>query len=67
MWFVVAPTPSNENARASRSFAHRSPFPPPPQKTTKQIKDLKTGIAAFYDESSGLWEDVWGSEHMHHG
>ena len=24
------------------------------------------GIAAFYDESSGLWEDVWG-EHMHHG
>ena len=27
---------------------------------------LKEGIAAFYDESSGIWEDVWG-EHMHHG
>jgi hypothetical protein len=31
-----------------------------------QIKELKEGIAAFYDESSGLWENVWG-EHMHHG
>ena len=27
---------------------------------------LNEGIASFYDESSGLWEDVWG-EHMHHG
>jgi hypothetical protein len=31
-----------------------------------QIDDLKKGIATFYDESSGLWEEVWG-EHMHHG
>lgn len=31
-----------------------------------QIKELKEGIAAFYDESSGLWENMWG-EHMHHG
>jgi tocopherol O-methyltransferase len=29
-------------------------------------EDLKIGIAAFYDRSSKLWEDVWG-EHMHHG
>ena len=29
-------------------------------------EDLKAGIAKFYDESSGLWERVWG-EHMHHG
>jgi tocopherol O-methyltransferase len=28
--------------------------------------DLKTGIAGFYDASSGLWEGIWG-EHMHHG
>lgn len=28
--------------------------------------DLKEGIAALYDESSGLWESMWG-EHMHHG
>lgn len=34
--------------------------------TRVQIKDLNTGIANFYDESSGLWEGVWG-EHMHHG
>lgn len=27
---------------------------------------LKKGIAEFYDESSGMWEDIWG-EHMHHG
>lgn len=27
---------------------------------------LKTGIAEFYDESSGIWERIWG-DHMHHG
>ena len=27
---------------------------------------LNDDIAAFYDESSELWEDIW-SEHMHHG
>lgn len=27
---------------------------------------LQKGIAELYDESSGLWEDIWG-EHMHHG
>lgn len=27
---------------------------------------LNKGIAGFYDESSGLWEQMWG-EHMHHG
>lgn len=27
---------------------------------------LKDGIAGFYDESSGLWENIWG-DHMHHG
>ena len=27
---------------------------------------LNEGIASFYDESSGLWEEQWG-EHMHHG
>lgn len=28
--------------------------------------ELNKGIATFYDESSGLWEQMWG-EHMHHG
>ena len=39
-----------------------------------ETKTLNEGIAKFYDESSGLWERVWGSserggsgEHMHHG
>ncbi|KAB2049408.1 hypothetical protein ES319_A13G174500v1 [Gossypium barbadense] len=27
---------------------------------------LQEGIAEFYDESSGIWEDIWG-DHMHHG
>ncbi|KAL6751861.1 S-adenosyl-L-methionine-dependent methyltransferase [Haematococcus lacustris] len=31
-----------------------------------QVANLKEGIASFYDQSSGLWEDMWG-EHMHHG
>ena len=29
-------------------------------------EQLAEGIAKFYDESSGIWLDVWG-EHMHHG
>ncbi|CAN1132194.1 Probable tocopherol O-methyltransferase, chloroplastic [Linum perenne] len=33
---------------------------------SEQQVELKKGIAEFYDESSGVWEDIWG-EHMHHG
>ncbi|XVF30557.1 hypothetical protein REPUB_Repub16aG0068300 [Reevesia pubescens] len=33
---------------------------------TPDTRSLKDGIAEFYDESSGLWEDIWG-DHMHHG
>lgn len=29
-------------------------------------QQLKKGIAEFYDESSGIWENIWG-DHMHHG
>ena len=29
-------------------------------------EELTSGIAGFYDRSSGLWESMWG-EHMHHG
>lgn len=28
--------------------------------------ELKKRIAEFYNESSGIWEDIWG-DHMHHG
>ncbi|XP_021282130.1 tocopherol O-methyltransferase, chloroplastic [Herrania umbratica] len=34
--------------------------------TTSDGRALLDGIAEFYDESSGLWEDMWG-DHMHHG
>ncbi|EFJ47452.1 hypothetical protein VOLCADRAFT_105162 [Volvox carteri f. nagariensis] len=37
-----------------------------PITTFGKVADLKSGIATFYDESSELWENVWG-EHMHHG
>ncbi|XP_042450121.1 probable tocopherol O-methyltransferase, chloroplastic isoform X2 [Zingiber officinale] len=33
---------------------------------TAEEETLKKGIAEFYDESSAVWEGVWG-EHMHHG
>ncbi|KAL2921416.1 putative tocopherol O-methyltransferase chloroplastic [Bienertia sinuspersici] len=29
-------------------------------------EELNKGIAELYDESSGIWEDIWG-DHMHHG
>ena len=32
----------------------------------RPVAELNAGIASFYDQSSGLWEDMWG-EHMHHG
>lgn len=31
-----------------------------------ETETLRKGIAEFYDESSGVWEDIWG-DHMHHG
>lgn len=37
-----------------------------PITSSGQIADLNEGIAALYDESTGLWEDMWG-EHLHHG
>lgn len=32
----------------------------------KSREELNKGIAELYDESSGIWEDIWG-DHMHHG
>ncbi|KAK0592950.1 hypothetical protein LWI29_028178 [Acer saccharum] len=34
--------------------------------TTNDARVLRERIAEFYDESSSLWEDIWG-DHMHHG
>ncbi|PON49490.1 SAM-dependent methyltransferase gamma-tocopherol (gTMT)-type [Trema orientale] len=36
------------------------------KKTSSVWKQLHKGIAEFYDESSSLWENIWG-DHMHHG
>uniref|UniRef100_A0A803KST7 Methyltransferase type 11 domain-containing protein n=1 Tax=Chenopodium quinoa TaxID=63459 RepID=A0A803KST7_CHEQI len=32
----------------------------------KSREELNKGIADLYDESSAMWEDIWG-DHMHHG
>ncbi|KAL5208779.1 hypothetical protein ABZP36_033214 [Zizania latifolia] len=36
------------------------------QTSTSAAPGLKEGIAGLYDESSGVWESIWG-DHMHHG
>ena len=35
-------------------------------KTKKDDDKLNEGIAAFYDQSTPLWEEMWG-DHLHHG
>ncbi|KAL1202538.1 Tocopherol O-methyltransferase [Cardamine amara subsp. amara] len=35
-------------------------------KATTSTEALREGIAEFYNETSGLWEEIWG-DHMHHG
>jgi len=35
-------------------------------KTKKDDDTLNEGIAAFYDQSTPLWEEIWG-DHLHHG
>lgn len=45
---------------------HAAPHQAPRLPVHPKVSDLKKGIASFYDESSGLWEDMWGA-HMHHG
>ena len=48
--------------RRRRRIGHRSPA----SAALPRGAELNAGIASFYDESSSLWESVWG-EHMHHG
>lgn len=35
-------------------------------KAATSTEALREGIAEFYNETSGLWEEIWG-DHMHHG
>ncbi|KDP39552.1 hypothetical protein JCGZ_02572 [Jatropha curcas] len=60
------------------SIRHRNCQSPPPSRASftraRAVQEmdadstqvLKKGIAELYDESSGVWEDIWG-DHMHHG
>ncbi|CAN6246442.1 unnamed protein product [Urochloa humidicola] len=61
-YLVPAPVPYRRRRSSLRpmasSTATQPPAPAPP--------GLKEGIAGLYDESSGLWESIWG-DHMHHG
>ncbi|KAL1545847.1 Gamma-tocopherol methyltransferase, chloroplastic [Salvia divinorum] len=56
--------PIGENATNSLRSRGR------PRRNTMSVRaasdTLRKGIAEFYDESSGIWEDIWG-DHMHHG
>ncbi|XP_010550970.1 PREDICTED: tocopherol O-methyltransferase, chloroplastic-like [Tarenaya hassleriana] len=45
-------------SQAARRMAHAA--------AAADATELKEGIAGFYDETSGMWEEIWG-EHMHHG
>ncbi|CAD7698747.1 unnamed protein product [Ostreobium quekettii] len=53
--------PGGRQARGGRGERARGTVAAAPERVA-----LNGRIAEFYDESSGLWEDVWG-EHMHHG
>lgn len=62
----AAPRSALRNARGTATAATLLDNIVKPFTSLNKIPDLKKGIANFYDESSGLWESVWG-EHMHHG
>ncbi|XP_050380424.1 tocopherol O-methyltransferase, chloroplastic isoform X2 [Argentina anserina] len=49
-------------SRTKRAFELRAVA----ETTGMEAVELKKGIAEFYDESSEVWEDLWG-DHMHHG
>ncbi|XP_015878384.3 tocopherol O-methyltransferase, chloroplastic [Ziziphus jujuba] len=55
---------SRSTARTTTAAAATTTTTPVMKKLTDE--ELQKGIANFYDESSGIWEDIWG-DHMHHG
>ncbi|OAY70866.1 putative tocopherol O-methyltransferase, chloroplastic [Ananas comosus] len=55
-WRRGVPAPARAGAQSPSGVASAS----------ASAEGLRKGIAEFYDESSGLWERVWG-DHMHHG
>jgi len=74
-------TPASSTSLPRASSSSSTPASPAPRKGFLGLLDkvnplkfrefgvgneLKDGIAAFYDESTGIWEEVWG-DHLHHG
>ncbi|MEM0979772.1 MAG: methyltransferase domain-containing protein [Cyanobacteria bacterium P01_H01_bin.58] len=45
---------------------HKTTTLPKESENTVMTSDLYENIQTFYDQSSSLWENLWG-EHMHHG
>lgn len=52
--------------RVLTSSGRRMTMPVTAAATRSVHGELQKGIAELYDESSGMWEDIWG-DHMHHG
>ena len=60
---LCRPPPGRCPARGRRPARARTARARAAQRTSEE---LSKGIGDFYDESSALWEEMWG-EHMHHG
>ncbi|XP_058181637.1 gamma-tocopherol methyltransferase, chloroplastic-like [Rhododendron vialii] len=56
------PPPSGARSKSSATAATTTTA----AATTEEVEKLQKGIAELYDESSGVWEEIWG-DHMHHG
>ncbi|KAJ4844917.1 putative tocopherol O-methyltransferase, chloroplastic [Turnera subulata] len=54
------------HSRASRATRVAAAASSTSSTTAMEVGELKKGIAELYDQSSGVWEDIWG-DHMHHG
>ena len=57
---------SSNTSRGIRGALARAFSRGPVSTNDRSDKDLKAGIAQFYDQSSAIWIDTW-SPHMHHG
>lgn len=68
---VIVPAAQSTNRpqarrRHTRARASTHPLTCPPTQRLQESVELNSGIASFYDQSTGLWEDMWG-DHLHHG
>ena len=61
-WSITGPRAPRRSHGGTRPGATSTP----PQDRPQDEIELNQGIASFYDQSTGLWEDMWG-DHLHHG